>query len=482
MVAATDTWHKPPLARHASIYEALADVLEGATPSAVKLALYLYRTCIGGKPEEIDINCIPLGEKRTTPVRNGKPYSPNTRRAALGHLEKLGLVKILKNYGRGIFRIAVQHKGDIRPFTHTNSKFQKLTSQSKNGVKEPKIEQTAGSNPDGAVLFTERYKEQQSTIDAAVFLNYFKEEQTLTKPNETPEVFEFVNEQKTRLPKKSEQQSQIQIEDKSSAPFNDCLNNNSDNSAIDVTKPSVPDEIDSAESPTIPTNKAVFSEKSSALFTESLKNNSDIHSAIDATKPSAPDEIGSAESPTIPTNKAVLLSPEISSPPNPDAAEILEAVAIATGGMNPQLKARILQHSLSDIQAAINLLQTRRQTKEISNLSGWVVDCLQGRWWEEINDCQNSTPTNTVSSLTPRGTSSGQSARITEPYADPEYMQLETHSELLQQLAQLGKEAFSALGIQQQVYAQWMQRFPNHFKYILSQLTAKGLQASNLKV
>lgn len=430
MVAATDTWHKPPLARHASIYEALADVLEGATPSAVKLALYLYRTCIGGKPEEIDINCIPLGEKRTTPVRNGKPYSPNTRRAALRHLEKLGLVKILKNYGRGIFRIAVQHKGDIRPFTHTNSKFQKLTNQSKNGVKKPKIEQIAGSNPDGAVLFTERYKEQQSTVDAAVFLNCFKEEENLIKPNETPQVFEFVNEQNTELEKKSEQQAQIQIQDKSSALFAESLNNYSDNSAID------------------------------------------------ATKPSAPDEIGSVESPTIPTNKVVFLSPETSSPPNPDAAEILEAVAIATGGMNPQLKARALQHSLNDIQAAINLLQTRRQTKEISNLSGWVVDCLQGRWWEEINDGQKSTPTNTVSSLTLRGASSEQSTRITEPYADPEYMQLETHSELLRQLAELGKEAFAALGIQQQVYAQWMQRFPNDFKYILSQLTAKGLQVT----
>ncbi|NJK76508.1 MAG: hypothetical protein HC942_24095 [Microcoleus sp. SU_5_6] len=138
MVADTTTWHKPPLTRYASIYEALADVLEGATPSAIKLALYLYRNCIGGKPEEIDINCIPLGEKRTTAVRNGKPYSPNTRRAALRQLETLGLVTILKNYGRGIFRIAVQHLGDVRPFTHTNSKFQKLTDRSKNQSRKSK--------------------------------------------------------------------------------------------------------------------------------------------------------------------------------------------------------------------------------------------------------------------------------------------------------------------------------------------------------
>ena len=142
MVADTTTWHKPPFARHAAVYEALADILEGATPSAIKLALYLYRTCIGGKPEEIDINCIPFGEKRATRVRNGKRYSPNTRRAALRQLEKLGLVKILKNYGRGIFRIAVQHLGDVRPFTHTHSKFQKLSKQSKNRLNQPKIEQT----------------------------------------------------------------------------------------------------------------------------------------------------------------------------------------------------------------------------------------------------------------------------------------------------------------------------------------------------
>ena len=174
-VADTTTWHKPPFARHATIYEALADILEGATPSALKLTLYLYRTCIGGTPEEIDINRIPLGEKRATRVRSGKPYSLNTRRAALRQLEKLGLVKILKNYGRGIFRIAVQYLGDVRPFTHTNSKFQKLSKQSKNQLNQPKIEQIGGSKPEGAVLFTEDKKGQQSTENvAAVFLNFSK--------------------------------------------------------------------------------------------------------------------------------------------------------------------------------------------------------------------------------------------------------------------------------------------------------------------
>jgi hypothetical protein len=200
MVADTTTWHKPPFARHAAIYEALADILEGATPSALKLALYLYRTCIGGKPEEIDINCIPLGEKRATRVRNGKPYSSNTRRAALRQLEKLGLVKILKNYGRGIFRIAVQHLGNVRPFTHTHSKFQKLSKQSKNRLNQPKIEQTEGSNPDGAVLSTEDKKEQQSSENvAAVFLNFSEEEENLTSPNKKPQLVTGIKSKNTEL-------------------------------------------------------------------------------------------------------------------------------------------------------------------------------------------------------------------------------------------------------------------------------------------
>ena len=149
--------------------------------------------------------------------------------------------------------------------------------------------------------------------------------------------------------------------------------------------------------------------------------------------------ISAAKSP-IPTNKAVPLSPEISSPvtpqvpeiveavaianpdatetvkavpitnsetteiieavaiansetteiieavaiANPDATEIVEAVTRATGGMNSELKICVLQHSLNEIQAAINLLQVRSQTKQISNPSGWVVDCLRGRWWKKL--------------------------------------------------------------------------------------------------
>jgi hypothetical protein len=551
MVADTTTWHKPPFARHAAIYEALADILEGATPSALKLALYLYRTCIGGKPEEIDINCIPLGEKRATRVRNGKPYSPNTRRAALRQLEKLGLVKILKNYGRGIFRIAVQHLGDVRPFTHTNSKFQKLSKQSKNELNQPKIEQTGGSNPDGAVLFTEDKKEQQSTENvAAVFLNFSKEKEKLTSPDKKPQLVTGIKSKSTELNKNSEQELKTPSENKCSAPTAECLSINSDNTqAVDVAMPCTSEqigltskppqklltELNSLDNPTIsatkspiPTNKAVpLSPEISSPVTPQLPeiveavaitnpDTTEIVKALPITNPDAteiieaiavanpdatetvepiaianPEVTETVEPIAIANSDAteIIKAVPITNPDateiieavaiaNPDATEIVEAVTRATGGMNPELKICVLQHSLNEIQAAINLLQVRSQTKQISNPSGWVVDCLRGRWWEKTNGFQNSNPTNVVSSPasigsspTPKDSPSAQTTRITEDYVDPHYMPLESHRRLCEQFQQLGKEAFAALGIQQQIYLQWMHRFPQQLKQILNKLS-----------
>jgi len=569
MVADTTTWHKPPFARHAAIYEALADILEGATPSALKLALYLYRTCIGGKPEEIDINCIPLGEKRATRVRNGKPYSPNTRRAALRQLEKLGLVKILKNYGRGIFRIAVQHLGDVRPFTHTNSKFQKLSNPSKNRLNQPKIEQTGGSNPDGAVLFTEDKKGQQSTENvAAVFLNFSKEEENLTSPDKKPQVVTGLKSKSTELNKNSEQELKTCTENKCSAPTAECLSINSDNSqTVDVAMPCTPEqigltskppqklltELNSLDNPTIsaakspiPTNKAVpLSPEISSPVTPQVPEiveafaiaNPDATETVEAVPITNPDateilkavpiansettEIVKAVPITNPDATEIIEAVVIANPDaneiveavpiansdateiveavpiansetteiieavaiaNPDATEIVEAVTRATGGMNPELKICVLQHSLNEIQAAINLLQVRSQTKQISNPSGWVVDCLRGRWWEKTNGFQNSSPTNVVSSSastgsfpTPKDSPSAQTTRITEDYVDPHYMPLETHRTLCEQFQQLGREAFAALGIQQQIYLQWMHRFPQQLKQILNKLSTTRL-------
>lgn len=605
MVADTTTWHKPPLTRYASIYEALADVLEGATPSAIKLALYLYRTCIGGKPEEIDIYDIPLGEKRATRVRNGKPYSPNTRRAALRQLEKLGLVKILKNYGRGIFRIAVQHLGDVRPFTHTNSKFQKLSNPSKNRLNQPKIEQTGGSNPDGAVVFTEDKKGQQSTENvAAVFLNFCKEEENLTSPDKKPQLVTGIKSKSTELNKNSEQELKTRSENKCSAPTAECLRINSDNSqAVDVAMPCTPEqrgltskppqklltELNSLDNPTISaakspilTNKAVPLSPEISLpvtpqvpeiveavaianpdATETVKavpiTNPDATEILKAVAIANPDAtetveliaianpdvteiaetvaianseateivevvaisnsevvaisnseglaISNSEGVAISNSEAVVISSldvteiikvvaivnsettEIANPnaihnseaiaiTNPDATQIVEIVMQATGGMNPELRVCVLQYNLEEIQAAINLLQIRSQTKQISNPSGWIVDCLRGRWWGKTNGFPNSNPTNVVSSPasagsspTPKNSPSAQTTRITEDYIDPQYMPLTTHRKLSEQFQELGEEAFAALGIQQQIYLQWIQRFPQQAKQIVNKLS-----------
>jgi len=557
MVADTTTWHKPPLTRYASIYEALADVLEGATPSAIKLALYLYRTCIGGKPEEIDIYDIPLGEKRATRVRNGKPYSPNTRRTALRQLEKLGLVKILKNYGRGIFRIAVQHLGDVRPFTHTHSKFQKLSNSSKNQRQQSKIEQIEGSNPDGAVLFTEDKKGQQSTKNAAVFFDSFEERENIAKRNVERKNVELkpatqIQIKNNELNENSKQKLKTLIENKYSDPTTEYLNTNSyKRQAIDTTIPcssgqtgltseppqKLPTKLNSLDNqrisdaePIISANKAVRLNVETPSFvnplvaeiaepvtiansesteiveavaianseatkivevvaianseaTEIVKvvaianseavaiSNPDVTEIIEAVAIVNSETTKIAEVVAIANSEAVAIS-------NPDATEIVEIVMQATGGMNPELRVCILQYSLNEIQAAINLLQTRSQTKQISNPSGWVVDCLRGRWWEKTNGFQNSNPTNVVSSPastgsspTPKNSLSAQRTRITEDYVDPHYMPLETHRTLCEQFQQLGKEAFAALGIQQQIYLQWMQRFPQHVKQIFNKLS-----------
>jgi hypothetical protein len=522
MVVTTTTWHKPPLARHAAVYEALADILEGATPSAVKLALYLYRTCIGGKPEEIDINGIPFGEKRATPVRNGKPYSPNTRRAALKQLEKLGLVKILKNYGRGIFRIAVQHLGDVRPFTHTHSKFQKLSNPSKNQRQQSKIEQTEGSNPDGAVLFTKDKKEQQSTAkNAAVFLNVFEErensEETDIKPkNVEPKATNQVQTKNCQPNKNLEEKLKTVTEDKYSALPPEYLNTNSDKSQAidDATIPccseptdltseppqKLPTKLDSLDHQRISGAELTITNKAVQL---NLKTSSFVNfQAAEIVEPVA---IANSEATEIVEVVAISNSEAIVIP-NPDVTEIAEAVAIAnseateivevvaivnpneieiveivtqaTGRMNPELRVCVLQYNLEEIQAAINLLQIRSQTKQISNPSGWIVDCLRGRWWEQTNDFPNSNLTNVVSSSTligsspiPKNSPSAQTTRITEDYIDPQYMPLKTHQKLSKQFQELGEEAFASLGIQQQIYLQWIQRFPQQAKQIMSKLS-----------
>ncbi|MCC3428551.1 MAG: hypothetical protein JGK08_00220, partial [Microcoleus sp. PH2017_04_SCI_O_A] len=385
----------------------------------------------------------------------------------------------LKNYGRGIFRIAVQHLGEVRPFIHTHPKFQKLSNQSKNQRQQSKIEQTEGSNPDSAVLFTKDKKGQQSTENvAAVFLNLFEEKENLAKANIKPKNVEpkVATQVQTKTSQSNENlQEKLEIldENKCSAPTTECLNTNSDKiQAIDdVTIPrsseqtgltseppqKLPTKLDSLDDqrisgaePTI-TNKAVQLNPETSSFVNPqvpkiaepvvMPNSKateiadpDVTEIVEAVAIANSEATEIVEVVAISTSEAVVIAnpdvteiievvaivnsetTEIADPnaiansqavaiTNPDATQIVEIVMQATGGMNPELRVCVLQYNLEEIQAAVNLLQIRSQTKQISNPSGWIVDCLRGRWWEQTNGFPNSNPANVVSSPASTGSS-----------------------------------------------------------------------------
>lgn len=141
--AVVNTWNKPALERHAHVSQALAEILDGAPKAAIALCNYLFRVCIDGKLEEIELYSLPLGANRSTDKRYGRPYARNTLREALKILVRLGLVIIDKSYGRGVFRLTINHPGKKRPF----ERFVKnLTTQSKNRPTEQKTDRTGGSN------------------------------------------------------------------------------------------------------------------------------------------------------------------------------------------------------------------------------------------------------------------------------------------------------------------------------------------------
>lgn len=137
------TWNKPALERHAHVSQALAEILEGAPKAAIALCNYLFRACIDGKLEEIELYNLRLGANRITRSHHSRPYARNTLREALKILVRLGLVIIDKSYGRGVFRLTINHPGEKRPF----EKFVKnSTARSRKRPIEQKADQTGGSN------------------------------------------------------------------------------------------------------------------------------------------------------------------------------------------------------------------------------------------------------------------------------------------------------------------------------------------------
>jgi hypothetical protein len=128
MTTATTTlsWTKPALERHAHVGETLANALQGVTPAAKDLAHYLFRICISGKLEEINLYTLSLGSYRRTEKRGGKEYARTTLRRALFELVGLSLVIIDREFRGGWFRLTVKHPGETRPFTHTKREFSKF--------------------------------------------------------------------------------------------------------------------------------------------------------------------------------------------------------------------------------------------------------------------------------------------------------------------------------------------------------------------
>jgi hypothetical protein len=154
------TWYKPARSRFAYMNEALAQALEGVSKAASDLGHYLFRICIDGKLEEIELYDLPLGMQRSTEKRKGRPYSRDTLRSALKQLVERGLVIIDRNFGGGVVRLTVRHPGERIPFSRVKNV--RVTSSSSSQVNE-EIRQKYDSNPYAPVTNTENIKGQADT-------------------------------------------------------------------------------------------------------------------------------------------------------------------------------------------------------------------------------------------------------------------------------------------------------------------------------
>jgi hypothetical protein len=140
--------------------EALSQALEGVSKAASDLGHYLFRICIDGKLEEIELYDLPLGMQRTTEKRKGRPYSRDTLRSALKQLVERGLVIIDRNFGGGVVRLTVRHPGERIPFSRVKNV--RVTPSISSLVNE-EIRQKYDSNPDSPVTITENIKGQADT-------------------------------------------------------------------------------------------------------------------------------------------------------------------------------------------------------------------------------------------------------------------------------------------------------------------------------
>lgn len=68
----------------------------------------------------------------------------------------------------------------------------------------------------------------------------------------------------------------------------------------------------------------------------------------------------------------------------------LDLVDGAIGALNPQLRRELMNYTLEQVTAAVDLYRaTKREKGERKNPAGWLIECLRGQWWvgtEEVQD------------------------------------------------------------------------------------------------
>lgn len=316
MTQDTISWSKPARERHAHVGERLQEVLEGASGAAKDLALYLFRNCIAGKLEEIELYKLSLGSGRLTSKRNGKPYAPNTLRLGLQKLVEMGLVIIDREFRGGIFRLTVCHPGPTRPFVKN------LQVPEKFRTSDRKFDESGLKNLDPPFSFTEDLKEKAEAPAAAPLNSLVKE---IKKETSTKDKIFFTD-------------------NPSPCGLGESKPPSSGGGGVNVRTHGSP-----------------------------CGNKVD----LSGTKDLCPQE-----APARPSPPSVLVEEEEEGEPkviNLEEGEILSAIREVIP-LNPQIRKEVINFTLLEVKAAINLYHERKTRKAITNPEGFIIEALRGKW------------------------------------------------------------------------------------------------------
>lgn len=307
------TWSKPARERHAHVGEQLQEVLEIVSGAAKDLALYLFRNCIAGKLEEIELYKLSLGSRRLTSKRNGKPYAHNTLRLGLQKLVEIGLVLIDREFRGGIFRLTVCHPGPTRPFVK-NLRVPDIFCTS-----DHKFDESGRETLDPPFSITEDFRDKAETPAAAPLNSLIEKIKKDPSPN-----------------------NEVSFTDKPSP----CH--------LGETDPQLPGGVNGR------THGSSCGNKVDLLGIEDL----------------CPQE-----APARPSTPLALVEEEVglAQVENLEEGEILSAIREVVS-LNPQMKKEVINYTLLEVKAAINLYHERKTRKVITNPEGFLIEALRGKW------------------------------------------------------------------------------------------------------